>query len=657
MMEKQRTRLGKFDLLARIAKGGMAEIFLARQHGATSISRLVVVKRILAHLAEEPQFVEMFLEEARLAALINHPNVVQIFDVGGEAEGGYYIAMEYINGPSVGTICRRARHTGVGLPYAVAGEIVAQACDGLDAAHELCDEEGRPVGLVHRDVSPHNLMITDSGVVKLVDFGIAKAQGSSVRTRTGNIKGKFPYLSPEQCRGEALTRRSDLFSLGIVFYELLAARRLFHRPTDLMVLKAITEDEIVPPNQACMGLPQAINEIILKALQRRPGARYGSAAQMGQAIRNALAELEQRTSARTLAEFLFQVYADDLRRRETAVRHVARRSSRSSLLIVTGFDDTNSTVGEEGEASAAPTRARGKVSLPWRWLGAGALIVLAALLGLAYRIWGSDGRPAGPAIRYGFPRSFSTATSRKDLATFTTYLESQLKRPVEIVIPESYQALRQKLLRGEIDLAALPPLQFVMAQQEAPSIDVLATHLYEGARIYQGYLIVRSDSPVTSIEQLKGRRVCYVDTGSTSGYLLPRHFLRQNKLNPDEIFPEKRFSGTHSQLMRDVIAGRCDVGGVYSGAMLNAASLGIPSARLRMLAVTGTLPYDLVCASPKLAGELISRIRQALLRFDAMRHLGQKTVGDVYRITGFVAPRIAEFEAVRVAARAEGLLR
>jgi serine/threonine protein kinase len=210
MVEQAFAQLGKYEIVARLTTGGMAEIFLARQSAVGAFSRLVVVKSILPHLAEEPRFVEMFIEEARLASQINHPNVVHIFDVD-QHQQTFYIAMEYIDGLSVGSICRRARKQGQLPPIPIAAEIVAQACDGLHAAHELRDGKGQLLGLVHRDISPHNLMIAKTGVVKLVDFGIAKAKTTAIKTRTGDLKGKYPYMSPEQALSEPLDRRADIF--------------------------------------------------------------------------------------------------------------------------------------------------------------------------------------------------------------------------------------------------------------------------------------------------------------------------------------------------------------------------------------------------------------------------------------------------------------
>lgn len=696
-MATRPNKLGKFELLARLARGGMAEIYLARQAGAVSFSRLVVVKRILPHLAEEPAFVRMFLEEARLAAQINHTNVVQIYDVGEEKGEEYFIAMEYIKGPSVGALSRRAREREEPLPFGVAAEIVAQACDGLHAAHELKDEMGRNVGLVHRDVSPHNLMLARSGTVILVDFGIAKAQGTAVRTSTGRIKGKFPYMSPEQCRGEALDRRSDIFSLGILLHELVTAHRLFFRNNELMVLKAVTEDPITPPSHFCPQLPPELEAIILKALERDPDKRFATAREMGSAIRDTINGLGGRMTPLVIRDYLNDHFSEELAERDLAVQRVLNKRRLSATMpsveqiegdVDTGQDegateidyqshghsaDTNlersgftsevTSAEKRGGQTGAPTQPPQKSSertkpIKGRWpLWALGCIALAVALGLFYRFQFADQRPDGPPIRYGFPPAYDPNVAKSELGDFVEYLEKQIGRRIEIVVPKTYRELRDGLMAGTLHLAKLPPLQYVQARRVAPDLPILASHVYEGARTYQGYLLIRSDSDYNDLKAIRGRKICYTDPGSTSGYLLPRFFLRKQGIDPDTYFQEPRFSGSHSAAMRDLLGGKCDVAAIYSGALFSATNLGIPSRRLRILLVTGLLPEDLIAASPKLGATLREKIRRALLDLDPIRDLGRPTLGKVHRISRFVVPRIEDYRAVEEAAESEGLFK
>jgi serine/threonine-protein kinase len=547
----------------------------------------------------------MFMEEARLAALINHPNVVRIYDVG-QFEGSYYMAMEFIDGPSLGVISRHARRQGRGLPYPVAAEIVAQACDGLHAAHDLVDETGRTLHLVHRDVSPHNLMIGQRGLVKLVDFGIAKAQDTAVKTHTGKIKGKYPYMSPEQCRGAPLDRRTDIFSLGIVFYELVVGKRLFERSTDLMVLKAITEEPVPDPREAQPGLPAEICSIILSALQRAPDDRYGDAEQMGRAVRSAMTQLEVQSSPKLLATYLKANFSDLLDSREEAISQIlALKVTGQTPPVVGGLDEGSlSTTGDVGYASEHPTPSlpskRGKPgSLTRRIvLASVAVVLLAAAAGFIYRYLTTPASPEGPPLLFGLPPTYPAEVGQKELRPFLRYLETKLQRPVKLVISKDYRTLRSMLVRDEVHLANLPALSYVIARAKTPRLRALVTHTYEGAWTYQSYLITRYTSQISSIADLRGKRFCFADPESTSGYLLPRHFLRRRGLDPDKLFSQVRFSGNHLSVLKDVVAGRCDGGAVYSGAWLSASNLGVASSRLQLLVAVGKVPYDVICVSP-----------------------------------------------------------
>ena len=235
---------GRYQLLKRIAGGGMGEVFLARQAGIQGFEKLLVIKTLLPHLTENQEFVEMFLDEARLAAKLSHPNLISIFDLG-EVEGVFYIAMDYVHGEDLKRLWKQAYHAKRTIPTPIAARIVADAAAGLAYAHRLSAADGSPLNLVHRDVSPQNVMVTFDGVAKLVDFGVAKSQVQREQTRDTAVKGKLCYMSPEQCLGRSIDRRSDVFALGAVLYELISGRPLFLRDNDGATLRALL-DEPVP---------------------------------------------------------------------------------------------------------------------------------------------------------------------------------------------------------------------------------------------------------------------------------------------------------------------------------------------------------------------------------------------------------------------------
>ncbi|MBS1153958.1 MAG: Serine/threonine-protein kinase Pkn6 [Myxococcaceae bacterium] len=266
---------GRYQLIKKIAVGGMGEVWLARQKGMVGFEKLVVVKRLLPHLTAEQDFINMFFDEARIAALLNHPHIAQIYDLG-EVNGEYYIAMEYVPGENLRTVAQQALDLKGGMPIALKCRVLADAAAALDFAHQAKSPSGAPLDLIHRDVSPQNIIVGFSGSVKLIDFGVAKAAGKITRTATGVIKGKYAYMSPEQARGHDLDNRSDIFGLGIVFYEILASQRLFKRENDTETLKAIVYGDVPPPSSVVRGIPKQVDAIVMKALEKNRDDRFQS---------------------------------------------------------------------------------------------------------------------------------------------------------------------------------------------------------------------------------------------------------------------------------------------------------------------------------------------------------------------------------------------
>src|SRR5690242_4657129 len=263
---------GKYTLVAKLATGGMAEIFLARLHGDGGFEKLVCIKRILPQLARDPQFVAMFLDEARVVARISHPNVCQVFELG-ELAGQYYIAMEYLEGVPLARFRRREPGFAPPSPRLVAGA-GAQACEGLHHAHQLKGKDGELLGVIHRDVSPQNLFVTVDGIVKVLDFGIAKVQDASSKTSTGAVKGTYAYMAPEQLRNEGLDRRTDVWAVGTVLWEVLARRSLFKRDTEFLTFQAIVQDPIPDIRELRPDVPGTLAEVIACALSRDRDERF-----------------------------------------------------------------------------------------------------------------------------------------------------------------------------------------------------------------------------------------------------------------------------------------------------------------------------------------------------------------------------------------------
>ena len=310
---------GSYQLLAKLATGGMAEIYLARPSSAIGSKDVMVLKRILPHLAEDEHFVTMFRDEADLASKLVHKNVCHVQSFGQFA-GTWFIAMEYLHGVPLSRMMTKLSKAGKMLDYRVAAAIICQACEGLHSAHDAKAEDGSLLGVVHRDVSPPNIMVTSDGTVKLLDFGIAKARGANSRTRTGTVKGKNAYMSPEQILGKPLDRRSDIFALGVVMYEMLAIRRLFHRDSDFLTFKAITEEPIPDIRERRPDLPPGMRAALTQAMARDPNGRFESAQAFGNAIRNSVATLGGPASTADLARLLFTDFGDEMASRDEILK-------------------------------------------------------------------------------------------------------------------------------------------------------------------------------------------------------------------------------------------------------------------------------------------------------------------------------------------------
>ncbi|HEY1098443.1 MAG TPA: serine/threonine-protein kinase, partial [Myxococcota bacterium] len=302
---------GSYALLERLAMGGMAEVFLARPgQAAEQHDRLVAIKRILPNIAADDDFIAMFIDEAKIAGQLTHPNIAQILDIG-KINNSYFIAMEYVSGHDLRALWDRVREAAVddtagirGLPIGLACHIVKKLAEGLDHAHRKRDAKGRALGIIHRDVSPQNVLISYDGDVKIIDFGIAKAANRIVRTQTGILKGKFAYMAPEQARGEPIDHRSDIFAIGVVLYELLSGERAFKGDTDFVLLEKVRRVDVMPLRDLRTDLPRELERIVMKALSRDAADRYAWASALAGDLDRFLSDQGISTSREELGAFV-----------------------------------------------------------------------------------------------------------------------------------------------------------------------------------------------------------------------------------------------------------------------------------------------------------------------------------------------------------------
>ncbi len=325
--------LGEFQLLAKLATGGMAEIFLARKQGVGQ--PVQVVKRILTHLADDEHFVTMFRDEANLASQLAHPNICKVHELGHVGDV-WFIVMEYLHGVALSRMLSQLAKRRQFLDARIVAGLMVQACDGLEAAHEARGADGHPLGVVHRDVSPPNILLTADGTVKLLDFGIAKARGANSKTRTGTVKGKNAYMSPEQILGKPLDRRSDVFALAAVMYELLSVRRLFHRDSDFLTFKAITEEPIPDIRDRRADLPAPLVAVLTRALARDPAARFATAVAMKEAIIAASAGIGGPAAPAEIKAMLARDFADELAAKDALVKEAERLDADAAPLTGPG---------------------------------------------------------------------------------------------------------------------------------------------------------------------------------------------------------------------------------------------------------------------------------------------------------------------------------
>ncbi|WNG20017.1 protein kinase [Cystobacter fuscus] len=329
--KRQPIPFGKYLLLDRINIGGMAEVWRGKMFGAGGFERLVAIKRILPNIAEDDEFISMFIDEAKISVQLNHANIAKIEELG-QIQNNYFIAMEYIPGKDMRAIFDRGRKKSEPAPVPLVAYVVSKMCEGLDYAHRKKDGMGRDMNIVHRDISPQNILISFEGEVKVIDFGIAKAAGKATKTQAGILKGKFGYMSPEQIRGLPLDRRSDIFAIGVCLYEMLTGERLFVGDSDFSVLEKVRKAEVVPPSAYNRRIPESLEKIVLKALARDVDERYQYANELGDDLQRFLITSESIFSRKDLMQYMKSTFAEDVEREKQRLQEYAEIAAPESIL-------------------------------------------------------------------------------------------------------------------------------------------------------------------------------------------------------------------------------------------------------------------------------------------------------------------------------------
>jgi eukaryotic-like serine/threonine-protein kinase len=411
-------RLGRYQIITRLATGGMAEVYLAVHGELAGFRTPVVLKKVLPHLACNPQFIDMFLDEARIASLLDHPNVVRIYEVG-RSSNEYFLAMELVQGRPLSALIRRAFERQESLDHRLAAFVVAQAAAGLHHAHELNDPLGNPLGLVHRDVSPQNVLISFEGSVKVIDFGIARALGRITETQTGGMKGKFGYMSPEQARGEDVDPRTDIFALGVVLWETICGRRLFHRENDLATMRALIYDPIPKPSSIVNTSPD-LESLVMRALSRNPKLRFQTGREMATALEKYVVSAGGASTA-DLGALMKTFFAQDI---------VIWQQTMRAALNTPALPDQQPTPALNPAVSDAAAVPANHARRGWILAGAAGTVVALALIGfLALRSSGKGPPPPAPGLADSQPAAPALAPNVEPLPPSSAVPPSQATNP------------------------------------------------------------------------------------------------------------------------------------------------------------------------------------------------------------------------------------
>lgn len=473
-------RFGRYLLLEFIGRGGMAEVYRAVSHGLNGFQRVFVIKRILREKSASREFVEMFINEARISAILNHPNIVQIYDFG-QIDGSYFLAMEYLRGKDLLTLLRALKARNRAMPVQVAAYVAQQVAIGLHHAHSLT-QGGRPLGIVHRDVSPSNVMLQRAGGVKLLDFGIAKAAmeiRTDVTTEVGLVKGKLSYVSPEQIRNGEIDGRSDVFALGVMLWECLTGKRLFYDKSDYQTMRNVLERPVAPPSLQRMDVPAPLDYIVIRALERDPSRRYSSAKMMADEIEAYLRDTRFAPSGMT--QLLDELFGEDMHQAEAQIPADAfssasgpldsdargvSLSSASSLSPAPPFSEVEGYTGVSSVHRLTEHRRIGR-RVPMLATAAAGLALAAGLT--AWRVSSPQDsgrgalapRAASPALGYS-----ASALGEKELAGAVT------RETVEIRVQSEPHGAEVRNVDG--DLLGVTPTVLKIPRAEQPVIMTLS---------------------------------------------------------------------------------------------------------------------------------------------------------------------------------------
>lgn len=489
-------KLGQYTLIEKIAQGGMAQVFKARTTDTNGFERLVVIKRILPHISEDPEYVDMLANEAKIAVHFTHGNIAQIYDLG-RVKRDYYIVMEYVDGRTLSQAAKKLKQRGARFPLDILLYCGIEVCRALSYIHNKIGPDGKNLGVVHRDISPQNVILSYSGNIKIIDFGVAKARVSETQTESGVLKGKFGYMSPEQARGDVTDHRSDIFSFGILMWELITGERLFKRKTNHETVQAVQKAKVAPCSNSCGDVPKELDKILKKALQKNPRKRFQDARDMGTTLEKLLFKMAPDFKPVDAAAFLYKLFGPEDDEKDLPIHPFFREPTLPTRVVGDVIQDEITVKDESREFTPVMKVPRLKPLAPFLWMAGFAVFVL--VCGMIY-VYLAGRLEAARLVFVGLESNMVVMIGNEPLHVQDNQM--QLKPDVTHVIRIVKPGHESFTTSVTLKSGETRTLQVVLKQLPPQTGDIIVTTTPPGATVYVNNMEWKGTTPLV-IRHLK----------------------------------------------------------------------------------------------------------------------------------------------------------
>jgi len=618
---------------AIIGRGSFGTVYVGRMQSPDGLVRRVAVKVLSDRMSADQRAVGRFRDEARLLALIDHPGLVPVYALE-RVEDRWAVVMGYVDGFEMAKALDKGP-----LPPEAVREVGIQVAEVLAAMWgHLHPQTGEPLHVVHRDIKPHNLMVDGQGRVRVLDLGVASARFEARESATlaGEVAGTLAYMSPQRWARRDDGHKGDIYALGAALYHLSTGRLVQEAgPSPSEHTQRLSEAEpfIPAPLFALICQAMSFDDEQRPTAQELARALRNIGPQGGEDLRTwSLSSMSQmRPSASDLpTDTLIDSVLGQHDIGSDSLVATAHRFQAAPEVATTDWHLSHAATllpEDQGNAPHTPRRPY------WRMLGAGVAITMGALVGWLAVPTG----PTGPPVTVALAPTVEASIILNEYVALKSYLEEQLDRPIHFVVGDTYEQTAELLGSGEVDFAQLPHGMGTHAIERWPGTAWIAHKIVDGSGSVDGYLVVQRDDDIQSVEELRGHKVCFSDEGSNTGYRLPRAHLRTAGIDPDTDI-QTVLAGDHGAVLTGVVEGQCRAGGTFNRNLITGDQRGIPVARLRVLAITGTIPHDGWLAGPQTDPDLTAHLGQALTDLDPPTHVGLEVIGEAERISGFSPP-------------------